>query len=97
MQLDGPVGDVPRPDGVIVLATDRDAVRHDGPVRSGPAAGGRLDTGTRPSQQSRQSRGGQITQDNGPSNVADVEMGARPSQQSTHGHAGPKAISAPAR
>ena len=91
MQLDGPVDHIPRPDGVIVLATERDAVSH-----NGPAGSGRVDTGMRASQQSRQSRGAQVAQSNGPSANGDVEMGMRQSQQSTHSHAGPNAMGEPA-
>ncbi len=92
VQLDGPVSDVPRPDGVMVLATERDAVNH-----NGPAGSGLVEMGGRPSQQSRQSRGGQVAQGNGPAaNGGDVELGMRQSQQSTHSHAGPKAMSEPA-
>ncbi len=92
VQLDGPVDNVPRPDGVIMLATERDAVNH-----NGPAGGGHVGMGMQPSQQSRQSRGGKLIQGNGPSaNGGDVEMGMRQSQQSTHSHAGPQAMGEPA-
>ena len=92
VQLHGPVRDVPRPDGVIVLATERDAIKHDSPARNGLAGGGHVDMGMRPSQQSMQSRGGQVSQGNGRSNGGDLEMGMRQSQQSTHSHAGPHAM-----
>ena len=66
VQLDGAHTDVPRPDGVIVLATERKAVKTAGATLGGMIGGPMPDGSAR----------------HGTANGGDVEMGVRPSQHS---------------